>query len=176
MRRILTDDGGAVAGVETDAGERVPLAAVVSNCDSVRTHRELLAGQPAARRFERRRRYEPACSGVVLYLGLDRAYDHLLHHNFVFSRDPDEEFDVDLPPGRAGPRPDLLRLRARPHRAGRRPARRRGALRARPHPLPAAAPRLERMLPAYRDVILDKLARTAGHGGHRGADRLRVAR
>ncbi len=92
VRRILLG-GGAVRGVETDTGEEVPLAAVVSNADSVRTHRELLEG-PAVRRFERRRRYEPACSGVVLYLGLGRGYDHLLHHNFVFSRDPHEEFDA----------------------------------------------------------------------------------
>ena len=31
----------------------------------------------------------PACSGVVLYLGLDKRYEQLIHHNFVFSRDPD---------------------------------------------------------------------------------------
>src|SRR5262249_12366794 len=94
VRRILVDGGNAVSGVETDTGERVPLAAVVSNADSVRTHRELLGGTTAARRFERRRRYEPACSGVVLYLGLDRAYEHLAHHNFVFSGDPHQEFEA----------------------------------------------------------------------------------
>jgi len=93
VRRILVDDKGAVAGVETDRNEQVPLAAVVSNCDAVRTHRELLSGTRAAQRFERRRGYEPACSGVVLYLGLDRIYDHLRHHNFVFSRDPEVEFE-----------------------------------------------------------------------------------
>src|SRR5205085_11242240 len=91
-RRILTTEAGA-CGLETDAGEQVELAAVVSNADSVRTHRELLAGTRAAQRFEKRRSYEPACSGVVLYLGLDRAYEHLAHHNFVFSRDPPEEFE-----------------------------------------------------------------------------------
>ena len=31
------------------------------------------------------------------------------------------------------------------------------------------------MFPAYRQVILDKLKRTARHGGHRGADRGRAA-
>ena len=31
---------------------------------------------------------------MVLYLGLDRAYEHLAHHNFVFSHDPEEEFDA----------------------------------------------------------------------------------
>ena len=81
------------------------LAAVVSNGDSVRTHRELLAGTPAAARFEKRRGYEPACSGVVLYLGLDRRYEHLLHHNFVFSRDPHEEFDSIYRKGEPAPDP-----------------------------------------------------------------------
>ena len=57
--------------VLTEDGETIPAAAVVSNSDSVRTHRELVEGAPATR-FLRRRKYEPACSGVVLYLGLDR--------------------------------------------------------------------------------------------------------
>jgi phytoene desaturase len=109
VNRILTDDGGRqVTGVETDSGEVVPLAAVVSNADSVRTHRELLSGTRAERAFERRRRYEPACSGVVLYLGLNRAYDHLLHHDFVFSRDPHEEFDFIYRRGEPAPVCTLL--------------------------------------------------------------------
>ena len=94
VRTILTEAGKAVRGVELDDGRHVPLAAVVSNCDSVRTHRELLAGTLAARRFQERRTYEAACSGVVLYLGLSRRYEQLLHHNFIFSRDPHEEFDT----------------------------------------------------------------------------------
>ena len=69
------------------------VTAVVANSDSVRTYRDLIGGEPR-RRFERRRRYEPACSGVVLYLGLDHSYEHLAHHNFVFSHDPEEEFDA----------------------------------------------------------------------------------
>jgi diapolycopene oxygenase len=100
-------EGDRVTGLETDAGERIELAAVVSNADSVRTHRELLAATApkAARRFERRRSYEPACSGVVLYLGLNKAYDHLLHHDFVFSRDPHEEFDFIYRKGEPAPDP-----------------------------------------------------------------------
>jgi diapolycopene oxygenase len=94
VRRIVLNNHGAVAGIETESGETVPLGVVVSNMDSVRTHRELLGRSKAADRFLRRRRYEPACSGVVLYLGLDRRYEHLLHHNFVFSADPHGEFDA----------------------------------------------------------------------------------
>ena len=45
-----------------------------------------------------------------------------------------------LPPRRAGPGPDLLRLRPGADGTGRRPARRRSALRSGPHALSAAAP------------------------------------
>src|SRR5215212_8743974 len=108
VRRIVTNAAGdAVVGVETNSGERVELAAVVSNADSVRTHRELVNGAAprAVRRFENRRVYEPACSGVVLYLGLKKAYDHLLHHDFVFSQDPHEEFEYIYRKGEPAPDP-----------------------------------------------------------------------
>jgi phytoene desaturase len=103
VRRIIVE-GGRVRGVETAAGERLPAAAVVSNSDSVRTHRELLT-PPAGDRFLGRRRYEPACSGVVLYLGLDRRYEQLIHHNFVFSADAHEEFETIYRRGEPAPDP-----------------------------------------------------------------------
>lgn len=103
VRRLLLEKG-RVSAVETDAGARMPAAAVVSNMDAVRTFRELLDGEPAARPFERKR-YEPACSEVVLYLGLSRPYDHLLHHSFVFSRDAEEEFDWIYRCGEPAPDP-----------------------------------------------------------------------
>ena len=103
VEKILTSQG-AVHGVRLEGGEIVGVDAVVSNSDSVRTHRELLDVQPA-RAFERRRRYEPACSGMVLYLGLKQRYEHLLHHNFVFSRDPHEEFDAIYRKGQPAPDP-----------------------------------------------------------------------
>ena len=55
IRQIIVE-GGRVRGVETAAGETIAAAAVVSNSDSVRTHRELLAGPPQ-RKFLGRRRY-----------------------------------------------------------------------------------------------------------------------
>jgi len=103
VEQILTRDG-RVTGIRTNDGQEIKLAAVVSNCDSVRTHRELIQGQVGAS-FENRRRYEPACSGVVLYLGLNRRYDHLAHHDFVFSRDPREEFDWIYRKGEPAPDP-----------------------------------------------------------------------
>ncbi len=161
IARILVD-GGTVIGVETEAGERVELAAVVSNADTVRTHRELLSetAPRAARRFERRRSYEPACSGVVLYLGLNRAYDHLLHHDFVFSRDPHEEFDFIYRKGEPAPDPTCyLASTVRTESDTAPPGG--DALYVLVH-TPYLRPHHDwkRMLPEYRRVILDKLKTT----------------
>lgn len=161
VRQILMD-GGRATGVITEAGERVALSAVVSDADSVRTHRELLAGEPAARRFERRRRYEPACSGVVLYLGLDRAYPQLLHHNFVFSGDAEEELDLIY--RRGEPAHDPTCYVCAPARSDPGVAPPGGeALYVLVH-TPYLRPHHDwsKMLPRYRAVILEKLARTAG--------------
>ncbi|MDP9122564.1 MAG: phytoene desaturase family protein [Acidobacteriota bacterium] len=161
IRRILIE-GGAVHGVETDQGERVGLQALVANSDSVRTHRELLADTKAARRFARRRSYEPACSGVVLYLGLDRAYPHLMHHNFVFSHDPEEEFETLYRRGEPAPDPTCYVCAPARTDPGVAPA---GgeALYVLVH-TPYLRPHhsWKQMFPAYRRVILQKLAATAG--------------
>lgn len=161
VARILVE-GDRVAGLQTESGEVVPLAAVVSNADSVRTHRELLheSAPRAARTFERRRRYEPACSGVVLYLGLDRAYDHLLHHDFVFSRDPHEEFDHIYRKGEPAPDPTCyLASTARTEAATAPPGG--DALYVLVH-TPYLRPHHDwkRMLPEYRRVIIEKLKTT----------------
>ena len=160
IRRILSDRG-VVSGVETEAGETVPLSGLVSNMDSVRTMRELVGGKPAAS-FARRWKRDPACSGVVLYLGLNKAYDHLLHHDFVFSRDPEEEFDWIYNKGE--PAPDPTCYIAAPSRTEPGVAPPGGEALyilvhtpyLRPHHDWAA------MLPNYRKVILEKLARCAG--------------
>jgi phytoene desaturase len=161
IARVLVD-GGQVRGVETEAGEVVELAAVVSNADSVRTHRELLAetAPRAARRFQKRRRYEPACSGVVLYLGLSRAYDHLLHHDFVFSRDPHEEFDYIYRKGEPAPDPTCyLASTARTEPETAPPGG--DALYVLVHtPYLRGHHDWEKLLPEYRRVILDKLKTT----------------
>jgi phytoene desaturase len=161
VRRILSDATGRACGLETEDGERLVASAVVANSDSVRTHRDLIGGS-ARRRFEKRRRYEPACSGVVLYLGLDRAYEHLAHHTFVFSRDPEEEFEAIYRQGE--PAPDPTCYLAAPARTEPAVAPPDGeALYVLVH-----APYLRRhhdwtrMLPAYRRTIFDKLAHTAG--------------
>ncbi len=158
IEKILSR-GGEVTGVRTDAGEEIALNGVVSNCDSVRTHRELLDGKPAAA-FSRRRKYEPACSGVVLYLGLSKRYEHLAHHDFVFSRDPYEEFDFIYKKGEPAPDPTCYLAATTCTEPGTAPP---GgeALYVLVH-APYLRPHHDwkKMLPAYRRVILEKLKRT----------------
>ena len=98
----LAIENGAVTGVRTSEGvERYD--SVISNMDSVRTYRELVGGE-VGKSYEKKS-FEPACSGVVLYLGLNRRYEHLNHHDFIFSRDPEEEFDYIYNKGEPAPDP-----------------------------------------------------------------------
>jgi len=159
IARILTESNAAV-GIETEAGESVKLSAVVSNMDSVRTYRELVGGHVGDQ--VRRRGHEPACSGVVLYLGLDRAYEQLQHHDFVFSRDPHEEFDWIYRKGE--PAPDPTCYVAAPSRTEPAVAPPGGeALYVLVH-TPYLRPHHDwrEMFPSYRRTIIDKLKRTAG--------------
>ncbi len=154
----IETSGVSVTGLRTDRGEFLPFDAVVSNCDSLRTHRELLQGTPAAKSMENGR--EPACSGVVLYLGLSKRYEHLLHHNFVFSKDPHEEFEWIYRRGQPAPDPTCYVCAPAATEPAVAPA---GgeALYILVH-TPYLRPHHDwsQMLPEYREVILDKLERT----------------
>ena len=163
----IDSDGKSVRGVTTTTGEKYLFDAVVSNCDAVRTHRELLKGSATEKKFEKRRSYEPACSGVVLYLGLKERYEHILHHNFVFSNDPHEEFDYIYKQGK--PAPDPTAYVCAPAATEAQVAPPGGeALYILVH-TPYLRPDHDwsKMLPAYREVILDKLENTAGMKGIR---------
>jgi diapolycopene oxygenase len=162
IKRLLAADGQPVKGVETDSGEIFEADAVVSNADAVRTHRELLNGSSpkVVKAFDKRRDYEPACSGVVLYLGLNKAYDHLLHHGFVFSRDPHEEFEYIYKKGEPAPDPTCYIAATSRTEPGTAPP---GgeALYVLVH-TPFLRPHHDwkKMLPAYRKVIIEKLKTT----------------
>lgn len=160
VERILTE-GGRATGIALRDGGTMAFDRVLSNMDSVRTYRELLGGE-AWRAFSAGRTRVPACSGVVLYLGLDRAYEHLAHHNFVFSRDPGEEFGAIYDKGI--PAPDPTAYIAAPTRTDPSVAPEGGeALYILVHtPYLRPGQDWSRMLPEYRRTIFDKLARAAG--------------
>jgi phytoene desaturase len=72
--------GGRVRGVRLAGGERLRADAVVSNADVART--DALLGRPASGRPLRQ-----TMSCLLLYLGLDRTIDALLHHTVLVGRD-----------------------------------------------------------------------------------------
>ena len=72
--------GGRVRGVRLASGERLRADAVVSNADVMRT--DALLGRPV-----RGRPLRPTMSCFLLYLGLDRPVDALLHHTLLVGRD-----------------------------------------------------------------------------------------
>ena len=151
-----------VTGITLTGGERYRFDAIVSNEDSVRTHRELLAGTSVSAAFDRKKNWEAACSGVVLYLGLNKRYDHIAHHDFVFSRDPHEEFNAIYTLGMPAPDPTCYIASTSRTEPGTAPE---GgdAMYVLVH-TPYLRPNHDwrEMLPGYRQVILDKLKRTAG--------------
>jgi diapolycopene oxygenase len=92
---------GRVTGLVTGDGVFHPADIIVSNMEVIPAYEKLLREDEAFLRTLDK--YEPACSGLVLELGLDRQYPQLAHHNFFFSEHQREHFHTvfrrrQLPP------------------------------------------------------------------------------
>ncbi|MCC6234569.1 MAG: phytoene desaturase [Verrucomicrobiales bacterium] len=161
VRRILTNHDHVI-GVELQSGESLPAAAVVSNRDAVRTFRDLLPEHPESRAYAEPARFEPACSGVVLYLGLRERFAHLSHHNFVFSRDPHEEFECIYRQGEPAPDPTAYVCAPSCTEPGVAPAGGESLYVLVHTPYLRAHHDWSKMIAGYRRTILDKLAKTGG--------------
>jgi len=157
----IVSENGRARAIVTDRGER-RFDAIVSNADSMRTYRELLHGADKVSSRYQRRDVEPACSGVVLYLGLDKRYEQLEHHNFVFSEDAETEFRQIYREG--VPADDPTCYVCAPARTEASVAPEGGeALYILVHtPYLRPGQDWSTMFPGYRQVILDKLERVAG--------------
>ena len=156
----LALESGAVKGVRTADGAVEPFEAVVSNMDAIRTYQR--AGRRRGGRHYDRKGYEPACSGVVLYLGLSRRHPEPRPSRLRLLARSEEEFDCIYKRGEPAPDPTCY-LAAPP---GTDPSVRRRAARRSTcsctRPTCGRTMTGARMFPAYRQVILDKLKRTAG--------------
>lgn len=153
-------ENGRVVAVKLASGERIACDAVISNMDAIRTYRELVGGATGA--GYAKKGFEPACSGVVLYLGLKKRYPHLAHHCFVFSRDAEEEFDAIYKRGEPAPDPTVY-LAATAETDPTSAPEGGEALYALVH-TPHLRPHHDwnEIFPGYRQTILDKLKRTVG--------------
>ena len=94
-------DDRRVTGIVTKDGQFHAADIVVSNMEVIPACEKLLREDEEFMRSLDK--FEPACSGLVLELGLDRQYPQLAHHNFLFSGDQKEHFHTvfrkrQLPP------------------------------------------------------------------------------
>lgn len=79
---------GQARGVRLESGERIPAEIVVSNADLVYTYQKLLPATHRRRYTDARlARLDYACSGYLLFLGVDRQYTHMRHQALYFSED-----------------------------------------------------------------------------------------
>jgi phytoene desaturase len=84
---ILVEDGKA-RGVRLAGGEVVPADVVVSNADLVYTYKKLVPAQYRRVYTDAKLdRMEYACSGYLLFLGVDKTYPHMRHQALYFSED-----------------------------------------------------------------------------------------
>jgi phytoene desaturase len=79
---------GRASGVRLASGEVIPADLVISNADLPYTYRELVPAiyrkQYTDRRLEQ---MQYACSGYILYLGVNKVYAHARHQALFFSED-----------------------------------------------------------------------------------------
>lgn len=87
VAEIVVENGRA-NGVRLDSGERINADVVVSNADLPYTYKKLIAPQHRRDYTDARLdKLQYACSGYLLFLGVDRVYSHLRHQALYFSED-----------------------------------------------------------------------------------------
>ncbi len=86
-------DRGKVKGLEFTDGEQMEFDEVVMNADFAWGMRNLVPNEKRAKYTDKKlskKRY--SCSTVVLYLGLDKLYEQLMHHNIYMAWDYAQNF------------------------------------------------------------------------------------
>ncbi|MGQ9766082.1 MAG: phytoene desaturase family protein [Anaerolineae bacterium] len=81
-------EGGRARGVRLAGGEIINADIVVSNADLVYTYKKLVPAQYRKVYTDAKLdRMNYACSGYLLYLGVDKVYPHMRHQALYFSED-----------------------------------------------------------------------------------------
>lgn len=88
----IEKEGDRVKAVLLKDGTRAEASAIVSNMEVIPAYRELLGEDENFMRSLDK--FEPACSGLVIDLGIKGSYGQLAHHNFFYSDSPREHFDA----------------------------------------------------------------------------------
>lgn len=89
--KSIIKDNNSVKGILTDNNDKITGDIVISNMEVIPTYKYLLNEDD--RYLKKFNRFEPACSGLVIHIGVKKKYNILAHHNFFFSKNPRKHFD-----------------------------------------------------------------------------------
>jgi len=91
VEQIVTDNGKAT-GIRLEDGTHVEADMVISDADLEHTETKLLKEEERdhTKSYWNKRKLAP--SAFIMYLGLNKQYDSLSHHNLLFSKDWDTNF------------------------------------------------------------------------------------
>lgn len=89
---IITEKD-TVKGVELADGTHIETEHVIANADVTTVYKHLLSpSEKTSAYLQKLESYEPSCSGFVMLLGVEGDYPQLAHHNIFFSNDYRAEF------------------------------------------------------------------------------------
>lgn len=89
--QLITDAKKQVTSAKLADGQVIKADYFVSNMEVIPLYERLLGF--SSQQLIPLKKFEPACSGIVLHLGISKTYPQLGHHNFFFSANPREHFD-----------------------------------------------------------------------------------
>ncbi|TVT28115.1 phytoene desaturase [Salinicoccus cyprini] len=91
IQTAVTNGQKKVEYIVLEDGSRVDADYIVSNMEVLPFYRHVL-DTPPDNMPVLEKKFEPASSGLVLHLGIDRTYPELGHHNFFFSKDSKKNY------------------------------------------------------------------------------------
>ena len=153
---------GRARGVRVE-GEEIGADAVLVGADLPYAYRELLGGSADKDfRFRGREKLEYTASAYMLYLGLDRKLDHMLHHNFYLSERYRENFEAIFRDHRLPDDPSFYAVVATRTEPSLAPEGMEGLFVL--VPVPHLGPHVdwEKEAPAFKEKVYDLLERRCG--------------
>lgn len=89
---LLTDNKETIVGAQLKDGRVLTADYYVSNMEVIPAYDRLLH-EDRAKLDQLEKKFQPASSGMVIHLGVNKEYPQLGHHNFFFSENPDHHYD-----------------------------------------------------------------------------------
>lgn len=101
----INKEGRKVTGLTMRDGTVFESDLVVSNMEVIPAYEKLLGEKP--RFMKKLKKFEPACSGLVVHLGTKKEYPQLAHHNFFYSGNQHKHFKTVFEKGELPEDPTL---------------------------------------------------------------------